>query len=195
MTRVEDFAVGVVGLIGNAKAYNEAFNVCGDETPSFNDVLNALGHYLGKKPLTFDINSIDYANEVPSRAGEILGGRSIDGIVSNEKIKSVVPEFRQTIFLKEGIEKTINAYKKQNYQYGIDWKFDADTDRIIKKWSKKQGNKQNQYNTDFIDYLKTATLKDKLVYWLEKNKEKLFVKGLRFMIQILKNLVKEFRMK
>ena len=34
MMRVEDFAVGVIGLIGKDEAYNEAFNVCGDETPS-----------------------------------------------------------------------------------------------------------------------------------------------------------------
>ena len=49
MTRVEDFAVGVVGLIGNRGAYNEAFNICGDETPSLMKYLMFCRNYLEKK--------------------------------------------------------------------------------------------------------------------------------------------------
>ncbi len=77
MTRVEDFAVGVVGLIGNRGAYNEAFNICGDETPSFNEVLNVLSELSGKKVKIVDVTSEFYAQELPNHAGEILGGRSI----------------------------------------------------------------------------------------------------------------------
>lgn len=93
MMRVEDFAVGAVGLIGNPSAYNEAFNICGDETPSFNDVLDCLSELTGKIVKTVDIDSAFYAKEVPQRAGEILGGRSIDSINSNEKIKAAVPSY------------------------------------------------------------------------------------------------------
>lgn len=89
------------------------------------------------------------------------GGRSIDALNSNDKIKKVVPSFRQTIFLKEGIELTYNAYVKSNYQFGIDWGFEGDTDRIIKKWCKKNGISIEKMNLHFIDYLKTATWKDK----------------------------------
>lgn len=193
MTRVEDFAVAVVGLIGNEKAYNQAFNVCGDETPTFNDVLDILSEILEHKVITVDITSEFYAQEIPSRSGEILGGRSIDALNSNAKIKKIVPEFRQTISLKEGIEKTINAYITQNYQYGIDWKFDADTDRIIKKWCKKQGINPNQYNLHFTDYLGNATPKDKRMYWLEFHKRNIFVSivncGLRATSKIMRTLV------
>jgi nucleoside-diphosphate-sugar epimerase len=180
MTRVEDFAVGVVGLIGNEKAYNQSFNVCGDETPTFNDVLNTLSEILGHKIITVDLTSDFYAKETPLRSGEILGGRSIDAINSNAKIRSVVPEFRQTIFLNEGIRKTINAYKTQNYQCGIDWKFDADTDRIIKKWCNKQGINPNLYNLKFTDYLGNSTFRDKMTYWLELHKGNCFVKIVNF---------------
>ncbi len=176
MTRVEDFAVGVVGLIGNPKAHNEAFNVCGDESPSFNDVLNSMSEILGKQVITIDIPSESYAKEIPSRAGELLGGRSIDAINSNKKIKEAVPSFRQTYSLKQGLQKTIDAYKQQNYQNGIDWSFDADTDRIIKKWCKKQGINWKLYNVGFVDYLGTATLHDRMIYWIEFNKENCFLK-------------------
>lgn len=164
MTRVEDFAVGVVGLIGNPQAYNEAFNVCGDECPSFNDVLDAMSNYLGKPCVVFDMNSKDYAKEIPQRAGELLGGRSIDAIYSNAKIKTIVPSFQQTIFIKEGIHMTLDAYKTQNFQKGIDWIFDAETDYIIKKHCKKNQQNIAKYNLGFCDYLKNATRTNKKQY-------------------------------
>lgn len=166
MTRVEDFAVGVVGLIGNPKAYGEAFNVCGEEVPCFNDVLSVLSDYLHKEVITVDIPSEFYAKELPSKSGEILGGRSVDTINSNAKLKKAVPTFKQTYSLKEGICKTLDAYKAQGYQHGIDWKFDADTDRIIRKWCKCQGIDTQRYHLGFVDYLGKASISDRKRYWL-----------------------------
>ena len=171
MTHVDDFAVGVVGLIGNPKAYNEAFNICGEECPSFNDVLDIVAKYLDKEVIFFDVTSEEYAKELPTRSGEILGGRSIDAINSNEKIKFVVPAFKQTISLRDGICQTLDAYKSQNFQRGIDWIFDADTDRIIKKYAKKRGTDAKEYNLQFVDYLRTASKSDRLIYWLEFHKD------------------------
>lgn len=176
MTRVEDFAVGVVGLIGNPKAYGEAFNVCGDEAPTFREVLDLVSEYLHRDVVTVDVSSEFYAKELPDKAGEILGGRSIDTVNSNAKLKEAVPEFMHTFFLKDGIIKTLEAYKSQNYQNGIDWQFDAETDRIIKKWCKEKGISTKLYNLSFVDYLDMAGWRDKLIYWLIKNKEKGFVK-------------------
>lgn len=179
MTRVDDFAVGVIGLVGNPRAYGEAFNVCGEEIPSFNDVLTAMSEYLHKEVITVDITSNFYAEELPSRAGEILGGRSIDTINSNNKLKGVVPDFKQTISLKEGIAKTLDAYKRQNYQNGIDWKYDAETDRIIKKWCIKNGIDTKNFRIGFIDYLGNARVADKILYWKIYNQGTLFFKILR----------------
>lgn len=171
MTRVEDFAVAVVGLIGNPKAYNEAFNICGDETPTFSEVLDIVGDMLGKKVIRVDIAPKFYAREYPLKAGEILGGRSIDTVNSNKKIKDAVPSFRQTCNLREGIKKTIAAYRQQNYQKGIDWSFDAETDRIIKAWLKKNNQDLGKFRVGFVDYLGTADFKNKKSYWLTLHKK------------------------
>jgi len=176
MMRVEDFAVGVVGLIGNEKAYNEAFNICGDETPSFREVLSVIEEYLGKKAITVDVTSEFYANQIPYRAGEILGGRSIDAINSNAKIKKVVPEFKQRIALRDGIFKTLDAYKEQNYQNGIDWKFDAETDRVVYDWCKEIKMPMKEFRIEFVDYLGTATLKNMWRYYSTFYKNTMFVK-------------------
>ena len=179
MMRVEDFAVGAVGLIGNPSAYNEAFNICGDEAPSWNDVLKVLGGVLGKDVLTVDIPSSYYATCIPSRYGEIIGGRAIDSFNNNQKIKRIVPDFKQIISLREGIAQTVSAYKALNFQSGIDWRFDADTDRIIKKWCRENHISTRHFNLRFIDYLGSASFKDRLIYLATFHKDFPLIKLLK----------------
>ena len=165
MTRVEDFAVGVVGLIGNTKAYNEAFNICGDEFYSQGEVLDCISEIVNHPVNRINIDAEFYASEIPYRRGELIGGRCIDSLNSNAKLKDAVSTYKHTYTLKEGIRKTIKAYKSQNYQYGIDWKFEAETDRTIRKWCRKKGIKLDRRATSFIDYLGTATINDRIKYW------------------------------
>lgn len=183
MMRVEDFAVGVVGLIGNEMAYNETFNICGDEAPSFREVLSVVEEYLGKKAITVDVTSEFYAEQIPNRAGEILGGRSIDARNSNAKIKKVVPEFKQRIALKEGVFKTLDAYIAQNYQYGIDWNFDGETDRVVYEWCRANGIPMKDYRIKFVDYLGTATHKNMWEYYSALRKNSLIIKILSRIIR------------
>lgn len=187
MTRVEDFAVGVVGLVGNPKAYGEAFNVCGDETPSFREVLDAMSEYLNKEVVTVDVTSEFYAQEIPSRAGEILGGRSIDAINSNQKLKDAVPEFKQTVSLKDGMKMTLDAYKARDYQKGIDWKFDAETDRIIKKWCKEHEIDIKQYHLGFADYLGKNSLKDRILFFVLYCRDNFLIRLISLIIRVLRS--------
>lgn len=175
MLRVEDFAVGVVGLIGNSKAINEAFNICADDAPSYKEVLDVISEYLGQEVKTIDVSPNFYAEYYPSKKGEILAGRAIDTLNSNKKIKYVVPAFKQTISIKEGIIKTLKAYEGHNYLRGIDWQFDACTDRIIKKWCEKNHLETKSYNLRFVDYLGNATKIDRLTYWIEYHSDNVFI--------------------
>ena len=186
MMRVEDFAVGLVGLIGNEKAYNEAFNICGDETPSFREVLSVLEEYLQKKIITIDIPSEFYAEQIPNRAGELVGGRSNDAFNSNAKIKEAVPEFKQKVSLREGVFKTLDAYKAQNFQNGIDWSFDGDTDKAILAWCKQKGLSTKQYKLGFFDYLGNATWRDKYQYINARYHNAVWMKVIRKIKKICK---------
>lgn len=164
MMRVEDFAVGLVGIVGNVSAYNQDYNVCGDEMPSYADVIRCISDYLGYSVPTIDIKSEFYAEMVKSKKGEILGGRSMDATNDNSKIKKNVPKFKQTIYLKEGVKKTLDAYRDNNYYLGIDYSFDGECDYVIKKWCKKNNLDPAAYNLGFVDYFGNASVQDRKKY-------------------------------
>ena len=83
----------------------------------------------------------------------------------------------------ETVNKVIDNIK------GIDWKYDAESDRIIEKYSKIN---KTVLKTKFIDYLSNATSKDKRTYWVEKHKDyfliKLFVRADKFVHAVISHL-------
>ena len=187
ITHVDDFAVGLVGLLGNPKAFNQAFHIVGDNRYHWKDVIITMGEILGVEPVFFNMAKEEYAEEIPLRKGELLGGRGINQLLDNSKIKRAVPGFKSTISLKEGLSRTIEYYQNHNYVKGIDWKFDAETDRVIKKWCKIKTIDFNQYNISFIDYFGNATLQDKMQYCSEFYKEfKVLNYGLRIVNKVSK---------
>lgn len=163
MMRVEDFVVGVVGLIGNEKAYNQAYNISGDNAYTWNDVIECVENVVNKKAIFYDLSSDEYNSIHPDASGRIFG-RSFDLICDNQKIKDIVPQFKTTFSLQEGVTKTIKGYLDKNYQRGIEFSFDGVWDYIIRKSCKNRGEDERGYNLGFKDYLGTATIKDKLHY-------------------------------
>ena len=163
MMRVEDFAVGVTGLVGNPEAYGQAFNICGDEPVSWNEVLDTLGRILGKEVKRLDIPAERFMAYCPDRKGEIAG-RAADAIIDNARIKAIVPEFGQRISLEEGIRKTLDAYRAQYYQHGIDWRFDANWDFIVRQERKRQKLSRRDYKACFVNYLNSARLNGRISY-------------------------------
>ncbi len=153
LTRVEDFASGMVGLLGNPKAYNECFNVVGDYIYSWKQVLEILEKLLHVPVKTVDLPLSLYAGELEKEDKEmLLGGRACDLVCSNTKLKSVVPEFHSTINLEKGIQMTLDWYRNNDYYQGFDYRWDAEQDRIIKNHS------AIRFNGGFRDYSSTSPL-------------------------------------
>lgn len=140
LTRVEDFANGMVGILGNPKAYNEVFNVVGDYVYSWMEVLQTLERVINAKVNVIDIPVDFYANELSGDTREgLLGGRSKDLVCSNEKLKSVIGDFTTKYTLEEGLRKTIQFYEDNDYYNGFDYVWDAECDRIINKYRRSRG--------------------------------------------------------
>ena len=110
---------------------------------------------------------------------------------SNEKIKRVSSRFHQTIFLEEGVFKTVEAYRKNKFQSGIDWYFDATTDRIIRRWCREHRDVRCPNKLRFRDYLGNASKHDWVTYHLIRGKGTFEEKFLRRCLS-LRNKINSF---
>ena len=189
ITRVEDFAIGLVGLLGNEQAYNQAFHIVGDERHTWKEVIDTLGEILSVNPVYFSLSKEIFAKEVPLRQGEIMGGRGINQLLDNSKIKSIVPEMGTYIPLKEGLKMTVDYYMNHNYLKGIDYSFDGDWDRIIIKY-----DKEKKYKLNFVDYFNNATNHDKRTYYLALHKDRIDVKIVKAILSIARRITKLARL-
>ena len=169
LTRVEDFAKGMVGLIGNPKAYNEIFNIVGDYDYSWMDVIKTLGEIINQEIRVIDIPVCFYANELNGDNREsLLGGRAKNLVCSNEKLKSVVPGYKTRYTLKEGLKLTLDFYKDHDYYNGFDYVWDAECDRIINKYLLKNEMPKDK-SLHFVDYDSSGidiARRNKTIYYL-----------------------------
>lgn len=183
LTRVEDLAQGTIGLVGNKKAYNEAFNVVGDNVYTWMDVLTTLGKIVGKQVKTIDLPVDYYASELSGDEREgLVGGRANNLVCSNEKLKAVFPEFRTKFDLETGLRMTLQAYVDNNYFQGIDYAYEGKTDRIINKFVGKRCQKQK-----FVLFQNANPITSRIAYY-----DMYYVKNkiLRFCFKVLNKLFK-----
>ncbi len=166
LTRVEDFATGVVGLLGNSMAYNEPFNVVGDYVYSWKEVLDTLGNLIGKEVKTLDIPLAFYCMELNGmKREELLAGRANDLVCSNEKLKSVVPDFRTRYQLEEGLAMTLDFYKSNNYYQGFDYEWDAECDRVINDYLRHLKREETSYSYICYNAEDTSLKKTQRIYY------------------------------
>ena len=173
LTQVEDFALGTVGLVGNKKAYNEAFNVVGDYVYTWREVLLVLGQLIGKEVKTIDVPVEFYASYLSEDEKEsLLGGRSQDLVCSNDKLRKVVPSFHSRYDLENGLRKTLEAYVRNNYYLGIDYFYEGVTDRMLNDYRKfSQFNRQR-----FVNYFHGDLMKNYIRYLFAYYKDTRLVK-------------------
>lgn len=134
LTHHKDFAVGFLGLVGKEKAIGEAFHITGDELLSWNQIYELMA-----KELKVELDPIHIPSDVIARfdsrmGASLLGDKAHSVIFDNSKIKSLVPEFRQTILFEEGVKEIIDWYEKnQNFQK-VDIELDNLLDRIVERF-------------------------------------------------------------
>ncbi len=173
LTRAEDFACGVVGLLDNEMAYNETFNVVGDYVYSWREVLEVVGQYLNHKVEFIDIPVDFYANELKYDNEALRGGRANNLVCSNEKLKKAYPEFHTQYDLESGIRLTLNYYKENGFFKGYSCSFDAETDRIINKYLSFMGKEKLALKySPFGEIGTKESVRNRLKYYCIVNKEK-----------------------
>ncbi len=131
LTHHRDFAVGLVGLLGNAHAIGEAYHITSDELLTWNQIHEILARAAGATAEIVHVPSDLIAAFDPRWGAGLLGDKAHSVIFDNRKIRRLVPDFRPTIPFSRGAEEIVAWYDADPRRQVVNKGFDELTDRII----------------------------------------------------------------
>lgn len=186
VTSSKDFAVGIVGLFQNKKAFNEDFHITSNKYTTWETIISLLAVNLKSKvefikiPLAY-IKKID-VNNTAIDIQQILSDKSRNMIFNNSKIKNAVPEYKACSNIDDNIGDIVAYYKKEKNKK-VNYLWNGCLDRMIYNYNKKK--------IDIKSY-KINNKKDYILYNIGNNKMlySCYYKGyklLRYIYKIYKN--------
>lgn len=163
LTHTKDFASGIVGLFCNPIALNNDFNVVGDVTSSWNEVIRIIETTIGikAKPVYVPVDKI--ANDLPNIRDELLYDKGFSHVFDNSKLKHAVPSFESKISIGNGISTTVNHLIAHSSDNSID-----------KEW-----NAMENYLCAKYDSAYSTTISDSVNYYLYNSKLAFEIKSLK----------------
>jgi nucleoside-diphosphate-sugar epimerase len=95
LTHSEDFAQGLVGLLGNPRAIGEVFNITGDDVYTWDQIYTIIADALGVRPNLVHVASELFPVVAPDWfwSGEMLGDIGHSAVFDLTKIRRFVPGF------------------------------------------------------------------------------------------------------
>lgn len=136
LTHTRDFASGLVGLLGNARAIGEAFHITSDEWLTWDAIYLALGRAFGVQPKLMHVPSDLIAAYDKTLGDSLRGDKMHSAIFDNVKIKQVVPDFRTPTSFSQGAREIAAVFMANPERHRIDPVFDALTERILAGYAK-----------------------------------------------------------
>jgi len=131
LTHNTDFAVGLVGLLGNSHAIGEAVHITSDESLNWNQIFEIVGRAAGAEPRIVHVPSDLIAAYDPNWGAGLLGDKSNSMVFDNTKIKRLVPDFACRIPYSRGAPDTIAWYDADPVRRKVNEEFNRTCDRII----------------------------------------------------------------
>lgn len=134
LTHSSDFAVGLIGLLGNSKALSEAFHITSDEHLTWDAIHTIIGEALGVPPRLVHIPSDFIARINPERGAGLLGDKAVSVMFDNAKIRHFVPGFVPKLRFAEGIRRSLAWYDARPELKVPDAAMNAEIDTILERW-------------------------------------------------------------
>lgn len=140
LTHSSDFAVGLVGLLGNKAALGEAFHITSDEHLTWEAIHRVIGQALGVIPRFARVPSEFIAKVNPEKGAGLLGDKAVSVLFDNSKIRRFVPDFCPKLRFAEGIARSLAWYDARPELKVADATLDADVDEILARWHAAMGD-------------------------------------------------------
>ena len=155
--------MGFNGLFLNQAAYETDVNIVSNVTYQWMDVLEAVFNALHKYVTVINMSSKEIINFLPEFKGVLEGDKGKNMIFDNSKLRRIVPSFKETISLKQGIKNTVSFLEKETELQEIDYSWDGRIDWMISRYCKKHGVHIDSRSISIFQYDKIS-FKDGLRY-------------------------------
>ncbi|HUO99463.1 MAG TPA: SDR family oxidoreductase, partial [Rhizomicrobium sp.] len=107
VTHNSDFAVGLVGLLGHARAIGHAFQITSDEVLTWNQIATIIADAAGAEAKLAHIPSEFVGRCIADEVGGLTGDKANSVVFDNTKIKRFVPEYCAKVPFAKGIKRTV----------------------------------------------------------------------------------------
>ena len=132
LTWSDDFARGLVGLMGNHRAIGQAVHITSDEALSWNQIYKIVAEAAGVPFIPCHVPSDSLAMaESYDYSGTLLGDKSNCAVFDNTKIKSLVPGFCAATRFDQGARLVVEHLMKTPALQTADPAFDAFCDKVV----------------------------------------------------------------
>lgn len=131
LTWNEDFAGGLIGLLGHPGTYGEAFQITSDEVLTWEQIYLEAYRALDIKPKIIHIPSDLIAHFWPHAYGSLIGDKSNSVVFDNSKIKRFVPSFTCDVNWSKGLRRALAWFESHPEYQTIDQELDSLFDNLI----------------------------------------------------------------
>jgi nucleoside-diphosphate-sugar epimerase len=131
MTAASDFAVGLVGLLGQDGARGEAFHITSDEVLTWQAIYRTIAQAAGAELAMVHVPSELIAAMYPERGGSLLGDKAWSVVFDNAKIRRFVPDYRPRVTFAEGMARSIAWFDADPARRTVNEESDRRIERVI----------------------------------------------------------------
>lgn len=134
LTWNNDFAKGLVGLLGNPEAVGEDFQITSDEVLTWDQIHLEAYRALDLEPNLIHIPSDLIASYWPDAVGSLIGDKSNSVVFDNSKIRSFVPDFNCEVGWSKGVGRCLAWFDAHPEFQTVDHELNSIWDTIIEAY-------------------------------------------------------------
>ncbi len=133
LTHAEDFAQGLVGLLGSARAIGETFHITGGDVLTWDQIYTLFASALGVEPRLVHVASEFYPVVAPEWfwSGEFVGDLGHSAVFDTAKIRRFVPSFAPVLTFERAVRRMLDWRQAHPGSTGADAATEEVLDRIV----------------------------------------------------------------
>jgi nucleoside-diphosphate-sugar epimerase len=133
LTHAEDFAQGLVGLLGNSRTIGEVFNITGNDVFTWDQIYTIVARALGVEPRLVHVPSEFYPIVAPEWfwSGEMVGDLGHSAVFDMAKLRRFVPGFAPKLTFERAVGRMLDWRSEHPELARGDEPTEAVLDRIV----------------------------------------------------------------